>query len=560
MSKLPAAIVTIGLVFCIGICGLTTARANTGMATLTIVVYPCRNASESSPVVGLEDPVKLRLSKGTRRNGSWLFRVTLHSGYYAIGSHSGTCSAGVNFAILPGINRTIGIAERPNVVEKQTSQSGALAGTAPAPGLRVFVKSRDSGSGRGTWASVDGRRFYAESLKPGDSRVVTEFGNCCAFTQDVTVRSGALTIVHLDLSRFYSQASAERLAESTLDGLVNATDGSPWFVEYLGISTRIAHLNNHGELEEYQLPKRGSAGALTPEPDGALWFIADGDALDRITPSGQIVQVTSDPAQRYSRIVRAKDGSIWMTGFDTSAVSRYDPSSGRTHTYVLPHEDPGSDSIALTAASDGAVWFTSMAGNRIIRFSPDGTMTQMDLPWKCGPNRVDDLGNARIFSCWYGADGAGMIDPATLHAWPLHVPATHDGVVAFPTQMDGREWFINRKGSAFVGVDAGGGQEVLLFKPPLHATDLRAVNHRLWFIDNWTHELVSVGLDGSVARVRLPTARPDTTGMQQVQDLVTDSPGNVWFLNRHDFAVYRIGADGRLDRLPVQPKPVETLH
>jgi len=155
---------TLVFVLCIGFCVRQTAAADAKTATLTIVIYPCQKTSVRSPVVGIEGPATFLLIKGASRNGSWLFRVALRGGYYAVTDHSASCSAMANVAILPGIGRTVGIAEQATKIEKPSSQSGALAGTAPAPGLRVFVSPRDSRSGSGAWAFVDGRRFYAEAL------------------------------------------------------------------------------------------------------------------------------------------------------------------------------------------------------------------------------------------------------------------------------------------------------------------------------------------------------------------------------------------------------------
>ena len=550
---------TLVLLFCCCFCDFQAAAANTKTATLTIVVYPCQKALGQPPVVSIYGAAKFLLKKGVWRKDSWWFYQELPSGYYEVTSQSVRCEATGDVAILPGVRRVIGIVERAEL-EKQ-AQTGALAGIAPIGGLRVFVSPRRSPSDSGAWARVDGRQFYAESLKPGDYRLFVHFGNCCGFTQDATVTRGALTVVQLDVSRFYAQAFAQRLSESSLSDLVIAADGTPWFVEYLGITTRIAHLDRDGALEEYQLSGRGNAYALTPDPNGGAWFIADGDALDRITPRGQITKVSLDVRQRYTKIARASDGSIWMADFETSVVGRYDPSNQRTHAYVLPRVDAGGENTSLMAASDGTVWYTSLAGNRIVRFSSDGSMTQATLPWNCGPNRVYELGKARLFSCWRGADGAGMIDdPTTLRARPLGVPATNDGAVAFPAQLDQRVWFIDRKGSAFVGVNADGRQRVLQLERPLNAFDLVAANHRLWFVDSGTHEAVSVGLDGRTSRVRLPPVHSDAIGGQAVNELVPDAAGNVWFLNRHDFAIYRIGPDDRVDRLPIQPKRVEALH
>src|SRR5579862_8372809 len=245
--------------------------AASASATLTIFVYTCDRVATAAPTidVGLRPHVRLRTA--IRSHGVWIFRTVLPSGYYTITEQTSKCAATSDVALLPRDSRTIGLVEQSGSAGKRP-QSGAIAGALPVPGLRVYVSPLGAPATTGRWALNDGPRFYAENLTPGGYRLFFHFGNCCGFTQDVNVSGDVLTIVHPDLSRFYAQAFGQRLSESSLYGLAVGNDGTPWFVEGLGIETRIGHLTRRGSLKEYQLAERPSVNALTPRPDGTVWF------------------------------------------------------------------------------------------------------------------------------------------------------------------------------------------------------------------------------------------------------------------------------------------------
>src|SRR5580698_966643 len=528
--------------------------------TLTILVYTCDRAETAAPLIDIGLRPRVRLRTGIRSHDLWIYHTILPSGYYTITERTSKCAATSEVALLPRDSRTIGLVEQSGSAGKRP-QSGAIAGTLPVPGVRVYVSPQSAPATAGRWVSSDGLRFYAEDLTPGSYRIFIHFGNCCGFTQDVNVSGDSLTIVHPDLSRFYAQAFAQTLSESSLYGLAVANDGTPWFVEGLGIETRVGHLTSGGSLKEYRLVEHPSVHALTPRPDGTVWFIVNGASLEHLTSSGSIVTVVTAPERSgLFQLVFPNDQSAWMATFNDSLVSRVNLQTRTTHSYQLPFVNSGEENARLTSTDDGDVWYTSLAGNRIMKFAIDGTMTQLDLPWRCGPNRVIGLDGARLFACWDGAYGAGIIDASGPQPRPLKIPATNDGTVAIPAKLDNRVWFIARSHNAFIGVDRNGQQTTLMLKPPLQAYDLVAANHRLWYLDSSAHEIVSVGLDGSVTAVPYPRIPPDASGLPPIDELVPDSSGNVWFIVRRDLALYRIGLDSRLERFAVKPRPVAGLR
>lgn len=431
----------------------------------------------------------------------------------------------------------------------------------PVPGLRIYVKPPTGSTQKGTWVSTDGRAFRADNLLPGNYTLVVHFGNCCGFTQDVLIRAGRVNVVRIDLSRYYAEMFSAQLAKATLTDLTIASDGTKWFVEYLGPVVRIAHVDAGG-LHEFDLPSlpvNSPVSSLTPRADGSLWF-TDGEKLERINADGHLQTLAAFP-ERIDQFAIGPDGSVWTSRMQGSGVTRYVPATGKMHTFELPPANPGQENARLSITRDGTAWYTSLATNSITRLSGGARVSTLPLPWKCGPHLVREWQGRLIFTCWNGKYGAGVLEAADMRATPLMIARSDDGPEPFPIELDGEQWFIGPRHLALVGVAANGTTRKVTLKSPLDAFGLAAANHRLWYVDGATYDIISVALDGSVTRYHIPGAHKDPeTNMGPIDELVPDSDGNVWFLVRTDFALYRIARNGTLSRMPVAPKPVEMPH
>jgi streptogramin lyase len=438
---------------------------------------------------------------------------------------------------------------------------GSLRGVMPVPGLRIYIKPAAGSAQKGMWVSTNGRDFSADNLLQGSYTLIVHFANCCGFTQSASIRAGHVTRVQIDMSRYYEETFAAELARSSLTNLTIARDGSKWFVEYLGPFARIAHLDVDGHLHEFALPVlpvNSPVSSLTPRSDGSLWF-ADGKNLERITHKGELEIVATLP-KRIDEFVTAPDGSIWTWSMQGSTVTRYSPMTRQMHTFELPPASPGEENARLSVTNGNVAWYTSLATNSIVRFSGDAT-TRIVLPWKCGPNWVQEWGDKLVFSCWSGTFGAGVVDAKDMRATPLAVHANTDGSVSFAAQLGGLVWLIDRRGSSLIGIASDGAQRSISLTPPLYAFNLIAANDRLWFVDSATYAIAAVSPSGEVTRYHIPEAHRDSeTNMSPIDELVADSNGNVWFLIRKDFALYHITPDGRLIRTPIAFRPVEMLH
>lgn len=538
--------------------GVPTPTCGSSLSVLTLHVYDCAAAGNRPPELQIA-PASIREGGAVRNHDHWTFRVLLPSGYFAIAAKSARCGARTYIAMLPHANRVVALFQSASAGAAAIPTGGALAGVLPVPGLRVFVSNGGVQHSNGSWATVDGRHFYSEHLEPGGYRIVSHFGNCCGFVQEATVYEKRLTVVRLDLSHYYAQAVANLLAQATLYELTAAQDGTLWFAEYLGVETRLGHFYPDGNFAEYDIKGARNVTAITPRPDGSVWFIRDGSVIERLGDAGKLTTVLADPSQSFSQLVFSADGSLWLTGMSTSSVTHARADGSNQHTYKLPFVEPGEENARLTSSADGAVWYSSLGGNRIFRFGPDQSFKQIDLAWNCGPFAVKDLGNKRIFSCWDGEKGAGTVEPAGFDPTRVHIPGNADRMVSFTALLDGRLWFIDRSAQELIGLNERLDQRIIHVAAADDAFNLVSANGALWFVNETQNQIVSVDPGGPVATHPVPPAPKDPAGLPSLESLVPDLAGNVWFTLRHEMALYCIDRSGTLRRFALAPRSVKAF-
>jgi virginiamycin B lyase len=177
-------------------------------------------------------------------------------------------------------------------------------------------------------------------------------------------------------------------------GIASGSDGAVWFVADSGVD--IGRITTSGSTSIFPLPSGiGLANAITPGPDGALWFTVINNrgpnAIGRITTSGQMTTFT-DPSlgtgdwnstdHRFLwDITSGPDGALWFTSEYASNVKGGDSvgrisTSGVVTQYPIPFAaNPGP----LTAGPDGAIWFAGadfFGGNAIGRVTTSGQFSE----------------------------------------------------------------------------------------------------------------------------------------------------------------------------------------
>lgn len=124
----------------------------------------------------------------------------------------------------------------------------------------------------------------------------------------------------------------------------------------------------------------GGYPAITPGPDGALWFTLQ-NAIGRLTTSGTLTKYEVPPNGIYqadpNSIVVGPDGALWFTEAVANIVGQV-TTSGAITEYYIPTSNPSLNS--MTTGPDGALWFTEISASKIGRITTSGVVTEYSLP------------------------------------------------------------------------------------------------------------------------------------------------------------------------------------
>jgi virginiamycin B lyase len=116
-------------------------------------------------------------------------------------------------------------------------------------------------------------------------------------------------------------------------------------------------------------------------PDGKIWFSQlFGRRIGRLDPATGTIQVWKPPFFGPRRLRAGADGIVWVPGYGSGVLGRFDPVIERWKTFDLPTGvvlPPGygvsEEPYALNAnRQTGDVWITGSASDTLIRFDPTG--------------------------------------------------------------------------------------------------------------------------------------------------------------------------------------------
>lgn len=545
------------LVIALAFVVFTTARAAArSSANLVVTVYPC-SGNYGALRVTLSSASGGAIAIRMHRFGdAWRGAASVDQGYYLIESKSGNCRGHRSFGLLAGATRHIALIEEKDAGTIQ--RAGAVQGVLPVSGARVFVE-RTGAPHTGSWASLDGRAFYADALAPGTYDVDLHFGNCCGITDQVKVSAGEVAVAHFSIAKYYSQAFATLTENSYLSSLAIDSGGNPWFSEALGLEARIATIDKDGHLAEYPVPGSEDVTSLTPSPDGSIWFFDYGNQeVGRLDATRRVLHY-GKPSRFGTEFRLAPDGTLWAAAFDSGSVQHIDPTTGTSHAYMLAYADAGGENAEIAVQPNGVLVHTSGGLGRIATIAADGAVVDKKLDWNCEPNRPISWGDGVLVSCRNADVRAITADAQLRDIKKLDIRVDPASMRFSGTLCSGRVWFGNITEHAFDGIDLKGHHYFLPYGGE-NFYDLTCSGDRLWLIEHSSPTVsiaVSIDMSGETKRYDLPKTVRDSTNLPGIDSLVPDGAGNVWFLARGSMALYRLTAAGELQRIPVHPKPVK---
>jgi cysteine-rich repeat protein len=137
------------------------------------------------------------------------------------------------------------------------------------------------------------------------------------------------------------------------------------------------------EFTYYRLPPADPAVSGVPipvaygcdvAPDQTVWWSQlFGQRIGRVDPVSGAVDSWRPPIDGPRRLRVGPDGKVWVPGYGSGKLARFDPRDESWKVYTLPVEPIGYDLSYATAVNrdNGEVWITGSNSDSMIRFRPD---------------------------------------------------------------------------------------------------------------------------------------------------------------------------------------------
>jgi streptogramin lyase len=109
-------------------------------------------------------------------------------------------------------------------------------------------------------------------------------------------------------------------------------------------------------------------------PDGAVWFSQLNEhRIGRVDPDTFAIEMIDTPFSAPRRMRFDAKGRLWIPGFSSGVLARFDPETREFREYELPIEPRGSETpYALHVdPRSGAVWVCGTNSDTLIRFEPE---------------------------------------------------------------------------------------------------------------------------------------------------------------------------------------------
>jgi len=146
-------------------------------------------------------------------------------------------------------------------------------------------------------------------------------------------------------------------------------EGMLWFTGQNGIYGRLDPKT--GAMTVFDAPRGVGPYGITTTPDGEVFYASlAGSYLGRIDLETGAAAVLEPPvpSQGARRVWTDSKGALWITGWESGDLFRYDSKAKSWARWHLPGERPQPYAVYVDEAD--AVWLSDWGSNAILRFDP----------------------------------------------------------------------------------------------------------------------------------------------------------------------------------------------
>ncbi len=333
--------------------------------------------------------------------------------------------------------------------------------------------------------------------------------------------------------------------------IITGPDRNMWYVKYEGlvgrITTGLDGVNPPGIISEFPVPGANLVGIAAAAGD--LWVtdqagysIYDMDRFGHLVGSPFVLR-----AVPWGITADADGKNLWFT-------ERYVKKIGRLNTstrFIDEFAGLAGSPTSIVAGPDGNLWFTTDKG--VGRITPAGVITEYPLGAGAGTIVVGPDGEL-----WFvaGPNLLGRFTPAGISATGgqvTRVPVLADSPGGITAGPDGELWFTDFANGKIEQLTLPAETAINLPQPgrgPFSITntelDGKLLDGNLWFTERWDNQVGRIGPDGSFTEFPLlgPDTNPPSPGTQPLQ-IITGPDRNMWYV-KYEGLVGRIttGLDG----------------
>jgi virginiamycin B lyase len=145
--------------------------------------------------------------------------------------------------------------------------------------------------------------------------------------------------------------------------------GGLWFTGQNGVYGRLD--TKTGMVSVFDAPRGPGPYGIATTPDGQVFFASlAGNFIGQIDPETGTVTVLEPPVPRQGarRVWSDSHGALWVTGWNSGDLFRYDSKTKRWARWHLPGGRP--QPYAVYVDGDDMVWVSDWGANAILRFDP----------------------------------------------------------------------------------------------------------------------------------------------------------------------------------------------